>query len=214
MSSSAPADKEDDTSSKKPAPSAPARYPLRVDVAKPAVIYQASFGKDKDPTKPSPSKNEGDFSPGSAGTPRERVLGKRRRGGRTEFLVKRSGGSESTWESSKAVSARAVQEFEEKRQSRQLMQNRLASAKPAKPNAASAVGVEALPGGERVPYRILAQRRLEGGQRYLIHWVGTSVTDASWESSKRLNNPALIHEFEQVRLRSAPCGHSPATTLL
>lgn len=206
---------EKDKDEKAPAPS---RYPLRVDVAKPAVVYQPSFGKDKDKDKdapkPSPSRPEGSsVSPGgSAQTPRERVLGKRRRGGRTEFLVKRPGESESTWESSKSVSARAVQEFEEKRQSRQLLQSRLATAKQAKPSAKpsaskpSALGpAEAATSTEKMtPHRILAQRRLEGGQRYLIHWVGQSVTNASWESAKRLNNPALVHEFEQAVSHAHP----------
>jgi hypothetical protein len=214
MSSSAGPEKECNDK----APTAPTRYPLRVDVAKPAVVYQPSFGKDKDKEKekggkekevktPSAGKPESSAtSPGgSAATPRERVLGKRRRGGRTEFLVKRAGSSESTWESSKAVSARAVQEFEEKRQSRQLLQSRLATAKQAKQPAANTADG---PITDKTPHRILAQRRLEGGQRYLIHWVGQSVTDASWESAKRLNSPSLIHEFEQAVRATGPT-HPP-----
>lgn len=199
----APAEKE----SKGPA--APARYPLRVDVAKPAVIYQASFAKDKDKnketTKRSPLKPPSDgLSPGGgmSSTPRERVLGKRRRGGRTEFLVKRAGSSEGVWEGVKSVSAKAVAEFEEKRQSRQQLQNRLANAKPGKGGGSSAAHATAHaapdPEAEKAPYRILAQRRMEGGQRYLIHWAGQSVTDASWESAKRINNPTLVHDFEQA----------------
>lgn len=175
-----------------------ARYPLRVDVAKPAVVYQPSFDK----LKPSPQKTTSSNSPGGSasggggsGTSRERVLGKRRRSGRTEFLVKRVGVAESIWESSKNVSASAVQEFEEKRKNRQILQSRLANAKPAKPGGAS-VGVDEDGGEVRVPYRILAGKRFEGGQRYLVHWAGQSVTNASWEPTKRLNNPALVQEFE------------------
>ena len=107
-----------------------ARYPLRVDVAKPAVMYQPTFGADK--AKPSPSRPEAALASSSSGATgggggaasgaTERILGKRRAGGRTEFLVKRQGDKESTWEPAKAVSAAAMQEFEAKRQSRQLLQ--------------------------------------------------------------------------------------------
>ena len=176
-----------------------ARYPLRVDVAKPAVVYQPSFEK----LKPSPVKSATANSPGGSGsgggggsTPKERILGKRRRSGRTEFLVKRSGVAESQWELSKNVSASAVQEFEEKRQSRQLLQSRLASAKQAKQGGGTSASVAEDSGEVRVPYRILAGKRFEGGQRYLVHWAGQSVTNASWEPTKRLNNPALVAEFE------------------
>jgi hypothetical protein len=176
-----------------------ARYPLRVDVAKPAVVYQPSFEK----LKPSPVKSATANSPGGSGsgggggsTPKERILGKRRRSGRTEFLVKRSGVAESQWELSKNVSASAVQEFEEKRQSRQLLQSRLASAKQAKQGGGASASVAEDSGEVRVPYRILAGKRFEGGQRYLVHWAGQSVTNASWEPTKRLNNPALVAEFE------------------
>ena len=182
------------------------RYPLRVDVAKPAVVYQPSFEK----LKPSPVKSATATSPGGSGggggggsPPRERILGKRRRSGRTEFLVKRAGVAESTWELSKNVSASAVQEFEEKRQSRQLLQSRLASAKQAKQGGGASAPAADDSGEVRVPYRILAGKRFEGGQRYLVHWAGQSVTNASWEPTKRLNNPALVAEFEAaVRQRA------------
>ena len=178
---------------KEPKPPPPARYPLRVDVAKPAVVYQPSFDK----AKPSPVKEGSGQSPSGSGsgTPRERILGKRRRGGRTEFLVKRPGAGEATWESSKNVTAGAVAEFEEKRQNRQLLQSRIANAKQAK-QGASTSAVADPDVSDKTAYRILAQRRFEGGQRYLVHWAGMSVTNASWESAKRLNNPALVQEFE------------------
>ena len=197
------ADKGEKNPAEKSAPApAPSRYPLRVDVAKPAVVYQPSFGKDaaKSPARPAAAAGEPSSSAGGgASGGKERILGKRRRGGKTEFLVKRPGGGESTWESSKAVSASAVRDFEEKRQSRQLLQSRLASAKQAKQGAASG-GPD--PNEGRDPYRILAQRRFEGGQRYLVHWMGCSVTDASWESAKRINNPALVSEFENAVKRA------------
>ena len=86
-----------------------------------------------------------------------------------------------------------MQEFEEKRASKQLLQNRLDKAKK---------GQSSEPPLDRTPYRNPAQRRMEGGQRYLIHWIGTSVTEASWESAKRLNNPQLVHDFEQAVKRA------------
>ena len=162
-----------------------------------AVVYQPSFDK----LKPSPQKTTSSNSPGGSasggggsGTSRERVLGKRRRSGRTEFLVKRVGVAESIWESSKNVSASAVQEFEEKRKNRQILQSRLANAKPAKPGGAS-VGVDEDGGGSRaVPHP--RRQALRGRARYLVHWAGQSVTNASW-STKRLNNPAHpVQEFE------------------
>ena len=94
--SSKEASKDSDGGKEEKKAPAPSRYPLRVDVAKPAVVYVPSFQKDKDPTKQSPSKPDAS-SPSSSQTPRERILGKRRRSGRTEFLVKRAGSSESTW---------------------------------------------------------------------------------------------------------------------
>ena len=77
MSSSSATEKAEKADKEEKAP-APSRYPLRVDVAKPTVIYQPSFSKDKDPTKPSPSKAAEAPSPGGgSSTPgRERVLGK------------------------------------------------------------------------------------------------------------------------------------------
>jgi hypothetical protein len=187
-----PSEKSEDKT-EKPAPRQ--RYPLRVDVAKPAVIYTASFNKD---TKPSPSRSASGEASASGASPhprRERVLGKRRRGGGTEFLVKRPG-CESTWEAAKSVAPSAVQEFEDKRQSKQLLQSRLASAKHNKQTAGA--GGSGDPNADRTPHRILAQKRFEGGQRFLVHWVGCSVTDASWESAKRLNNPSMIQEFEMA----------------
>ena len=202
-------------------PAAPTRYPLRVDVAKPAVMYQPSFGN----TKQSPSSkvggeavgasagvprgggggggseggSSGGGSGGGSGKPSERVLGKRRRAGRTEYLVKRPGSAESKWEPAKAVSAAAMEEFVAKRQSRQLLsqakqpQARQSQAKQSTSDGAAENGTAG-----RLPRRILAQRRFEGGQRYLVHWEGMSVADASWESAKRLNNTTMVQTFENA----------------
>ena len=175
----------------------PSRYPLRVDVAKPAVVYQPSFGKEKDPLKPSPCKPSDNLS--WSGSHKHSILGKRRRGGRTEFLIKWSGSAEPVWESSRVVSVRAVQDFDDKWQSRQLLESQLEKARHAKHSIAASGGKDApIIDRSPIPYRILAQRRPEGGQRFLIHWAGQSVANASWESAKRINNPTLVHDFEQA----------------
>ena len=138
----------------------------------------------------------------SAAAASAKVLGKRRRAGRTEVLVKHPGGGESQWQPIKSVSAAALAEYEVKRQRQQLQQSRMGgAAKPAKqPQAVEADGAD--PADERMPFRLLAQRRFETGQRYLVHWEGHSVTDASWESAKRINNPAMVADFEAAVKRA------------
>ena len=173
-----------------------ARYPLRVDVAKPAVMYQPSFGVAK-PSPAKPAEAPSSSSSGGGTNPTERILRKRRRSGKTEYLVKRPGKGDATWEPAKSLSAAAIHEFDAKRQSREQLQNRLDSVKPTKQPADEAPL-------DRKPHRILAQRRFEGGQRYLIHWIGMSVTKASWESAKRLNNPTLVQDFENAVLHRTP----------
>ena len=129
------------------------RYPLRVDVAKPAVIYQPSCATAA--VKSAPSAKP--IAQGVAALPTaERVLGKRRRSGRTEFLVKWVGKDQSanSWELSKTIDATLIEQYDEvmqpcqalarwlaiphdsrlswqKRKRRQLMQSRLESAKQA-----------------------------------------------------------------------------------
>ena len=182
------------------------RYPLRVDVAKPAVVYQPSFRKEKDTTKPLASKSSENLS--SVGSYSHCILGKRRRSGRTEFLVKRSGSAEPVWESSKAVNILAVQTFEDTWQSRQQLEYQLGAAKHMMQPGGSDSSIS---DRNPYPYRILAQRQLEGGQCFLIHWAGQSVADASWESAKCINNPALVHDFEQA---VPPPSHPPLKLIL
>ena len=200
-----------------PGASPRARYPLRIDVAKPAVVYQPSFGKPS-PSRPMAPELAGGVPTGggasgacagagggagaSAAAASAKVLGKRRRAGRTEVLVKHPGGGESQWQPIKSVSAAALAEYEVKRQRQQLQQSRMGgAAKPAKqPQAVEADGAD--PTDERMPFRLLAQRRFETGQRYLVHWEGHSVTDASWESAKRINNPAMVADFEAAVKRA------------
>ena len=183
------------------------RYPLRVDVAKPAVVYQPSFRKEKDTTKPLASKSSDNLS--SVSSFSHRILGKRRRSGRTEFLIKHSGSAEPVWESSKAVSTLADQAFEDTWQSRQQLENQFGAAKHImQPRGSDSSISDRNP----YPYRILAQRRLEGGHRFLIHWAGQSVANASWESAKCINNPALVHDFEQAV--PPPPSQSPCKPIL
>ena len=95
----------------------------------------------------------------SAAAASVQIIGKRKDRGRTEVLVKQSGGGESQWQPIKSVSAAALAEYEVKRQRQQLQQSRMGgAAKPAKqPQAAEADGAD--PTDERVPFRLLAQRR-------------------------------------------------------
>ncbi|KAL1511057.1 hypothetical protein AB1Y20_005881 [Prymnesium parvum] len=157
-------------------------YPLRVDVAKPSP-FVPSFGN----ARASPSA---DAEP--AERQLDRILAKRQKGGRTEFLVKWHNSSAHTWEPAKAVSKEAIAEYDEKRQRRQQQQA-----------DKEASGADAAP-PERQPLRILAQRRFEGGQRYLVQWAGSSAASASWEFSKAVGNASLVQEFETAirRLRN------------
>ncbi|KAL3908575.1 MAG: hypothetical protein SGPRY_009742 [Prymnesium sp.] len=156
-------------------------YPLRVDVAKPTT-FVPSFGA----VRPSPAA---EAEPSERQL--ERIIGKRQKNGRVEFLVKWVHSSGNTWEGGKGVSKEAIAEFEEKRQRRQQQaEGQTHGGEP--------------PTHERQALRILAQRRFEGGQRYLVQWVGTSAAAASWEFSKAVGNAALVQEFETAikRLRN------------
>ena len=110
-------------------------YPLRQGVAKPAVIYQPTMGpaKEKEPGSPTPkastapggkaaktsggASSSGASGSGAAGTKVERVLGKRRRSGRTEFLVKWVGKDQAanSWEPGKSVDPALIEQYDEVR---------------------------------------------------------------------------------------------------
>ena len=110
-------------------------YPLRQGVAKPAVIYQPTMGpaKEKEPGSPTSkasaapggkaaktsggASSSGASGSGAAGTKVERVLGKRRRSGRTEFLVKWVGKDQSanSWEPGKSVDPALIEQYDEVR---------------------------------------------------------------------------------------------------
>lgn len=154
------------------------RYPLRQDVAKPCV-YQPSFGA----SRPSPSEAEPKLS---ADRQLERICGKRQRSGRVEFLVKWQNANGSSWEPARVIDKDAINEYEEKRRRRQLLQSKLQAEKEEQDLEATM---------ERQVHRILAHRRFEGEKRYLVQWVGQSAASVSWEGGKAISN-ALVQEFE------------------
>ena len=130
----------------------PARYPLRRDVAKPAVIYQPGFGPsqaggasaDKLTSVAKPVPKPVPAAPSSIATgPNkvERVLGKRPR------PEGRAAATEAT--------------------------------------AAGEDGVRST----HTPHRILAQRDFDDGVRYLVHWPGSTASDAQWVGARVLGAP-------------------------
>lgn len=125
--------KSKDKKKDKPAAEERRSYPLRVGVAKPADIYTPTFGnasgaspavtgKAPDASKvpaSKPGQKPGAAAGSGAGTKVERVLGKRKRSGKTEFLVKWAGrdASANSWEPAKSVDERLVEQYEEVRTS-------------------------------------------------------------------------------------------------
>ena len=147
-------------------------------MAKPAEIYTAQWGKGDDAeASPKPKKGTHDDDI-------ERVVGKRRRSGRTEYLVKWGDGSPNSWEAPRTIDPALVEQYEEKKKRRQM--------------SSQAVGDD----DGRVAQRILAQRRMEGGKRYLVHWRGRTVAQATWEPAAVLGE--LVGEFEAAVRRAAP----------
>ena len=176
--------KEVDRSNEINAPSRSGARQLRTAVAKPAEIYTAQWGKGDDAeASPKPKKGTHDDDI-------ERVVGKRRRSGRTEYLVKWGDGSPNSWEAPRTIDPALVEQYEEKKKRRQM--------------SSQAVGDD----DGRVAQRILAQRRMEGGKRYLVHWRGRTVAQATWEPAAVLGE--LVGEFEAAVRRAAPSRHRPA----
>ena len=69
----------------------------------------------------------------------------------------------------RTVDPALVEQYEEKKKRRQM--------------SSQAVGDD----DGRVAQRILAQRRMEGGKRYLVHWRGRTVAQATGASRGRLS---------------------------
>ena len=180
-----------------------ARYSLRVDVAKPADIYKPSFGPARSPARQDggPKIGKDGVSPGAgkrSGSPGvgqgrnasgiQRVLGKRRVGGRTEFLVKwyASEAAADSWVSSSVIEPELLRDFEAKRQRRQLLQSQArADGAPADDDFG--------------PMRILAHRGrgddpLDGS--YLVQRAGTRLSHAMWMSGCHVE-PALLKGFRE-----------------
>ena len=176
--------KEVDRSNEINAPSRSGARQLRTAVAKPAEIYTAQWGKGDDAeASPKPKKGTHDDDI-------ERVVGKRRRSGRTEYLVKWGDGSPNSWEAPRTIDPALVEQYEEKKKRRQM--------------SSQAVGDD----DGRVAQRILAQRRMEGGKRYLVHWRGRTVAQATWEPAAVLGE--LVGEFEAAVRRAPPSHLHPA----
>ena len=101
--------KEVDRSNEINAPSRSGARQLRTAVAKPAEIYTAQWGKGDDAeASPKPKKGTHDDDI-------ERVVGKRRRSGRTEYLVKWGDGSPNSWEAPRTIDPALVEQYEEKK---------------------------------------------------------------------------------------------------
>ena len=106
--------KEVDRSNEINAPSRSGARQLRTAVAKPAEIYTAQWGKGDDAeASPKPKKGTHDDDI-------ERVVGKRRRSGRTEYLVKWGDGSPNSWEAPRTIDPALVEQYEEKKKRRQM----------------------------------------------------------------------------------------------
>ena len=90
----------------------------------------------------------------------------------------------------RTVDPALVEQYEEKKKRRQM--------------SSQAVGDD----DGRVAQRILAQRRMEGGKRYLVHWRGRTVAQATWEPAAVLGE--LVGEFEAAVRRAAPSHLHPA----
>ena len=89
----------------------------------------------------------------------------------------------------RTVDPALVEQYEEKKKRRQM--------------SSQAVGDD----DGRVAQRILAQRRMEGGKRYLVHWRGRTVAQATWEPAAVLGE--LVGEFEAAVRRAAPSRPRP-----
>ena len=183
------------------------RYSFRVDVAKPAAVYQPSFetvrtpgcasGLDGVPT-PKAIKTSSP-SARSAGLRAECVLGKRRNrtSGRTEVLVQWVGRESTTWVPSSTVNALLVREFEAKRQRRELLQGDADDARSAR----------------GAPVRILAQRasggdddddtddERDGPTEYLVQFSGCRLSEAEWVAAEDVDDPELLAQFDQAVAR-------------
>ena len=123
------------------------RYPLRRDVAKPAVIYQPGFG---------PSQG------GGASTDKSPSVAKP--------------------VAPKHVPAAPSFATGPNKGKRPRPEGRAATTEAT---AASEEGVRS----SHTPHRILAQRVFDDGVRYLVHWRGSTASNAQWVGAKVLGAP-------------------------
>jgi len=167
--------KDKDKDKKKSAVEERRSYPLRVGVAKPADIYTPTFGnasgaspavtgKAPDASKTpasKPGQKPGAAAGSGVGTRVERVLGKRKRNSKTEFLVKWVGrdASANSWEPAKGVDERLVEQYEEVRTAPRIAAFAIASPTQAASHARSCASCGRNGGSVRCSSRGRAARR-------------------------------------------------------
>ena len=123
------------------------RYPLRRDVAKPAVIYQPGFG----PSQGSGASTDKSPSVAKPAAPKHVPAAPSFATGPNKGKRPRPEGRAATTEAT----------------------------------VASEEGVRS----SHTPHRILAQRVFDDGVRYLVHWRGSTASNAQWVGAKVLGAP-------------------------
>ena len=81
-----------------------------------------------------------------------------------------------------------VARVRQKRKRRQLMQSRLQTATQSESDLSN------MSHPTQTPHRILAQRDFDDGAHYLVHWRGSTASDAQWVTANVLGS-SLLYVF-------------------
>ena len=198
--------KEVDRSNEINAPSRSGARQLRTAVAKPAEIYTAQWGKGDDAeASPKPKKGTHDDDI-------ERVVGKRRRSGRTEYLVKWGDGSPNSWEAPRTIDPALVEQYEEKKKRRQ-MSSQAVGDDDGHAARADDLGEAVAPppvAARAQPEARVAQQRdgvREGGRLplVLVHLLRRRLRASEAPLGERDGTPPLrVHALEPVEAARSP----------